>query len=157
MVAIEFVEFQPGDEIAVHQLVINVFDRFVAPDFSPEGCQTFINYVEPERIGERVAAGTDHIFLAQEGEKLVGALSIRNMDHISLLFVDPAFHGRVIARGLYQYALNILKPASNGIDKMTVHSSPYAVKIYEKLGFVSLGEMREENGIKFVPMEADLP
>ena len=35
---------------------------------------------------------------------------------------------------------------------MTVHSSPYAVEVYRRFGFVPLGGEREENGIRYTPM-----
>ncbi len=38
------------------------------------------------------------------------------------------------------------------IDKITVHSSPYAVDVYKKLGFVQTGEKQENDGIIYVPM-----
>jgi len=37
-------------------------------------------------------------------------------------------------------------------EKITVNSSPYAVKIYEKLGFVPDGNEQMVDGIRFTPM-----
>jgi len=42
-----------------------------------------------------------------------------------------------------------LKPDVNVID---VHSSPYAVPIYEKLGFVKVSDEQTVNGMTFTPM-----
>ena len=40
------------------------------------------------------------------------------------------------------------------VEQITVNSSPYAVKVYEHLGFAKTGEQREsENGIVFTPMK----
>ncbi|WP_460645598.1 GNAT family N-acetyltransferase [Lacrimispora brassicae] len=36
---------------------------------------------------------------------------------------------------------------------MTVNSSPYAVEIYHKLGFVDTDTEQLVNGIRFIPME----
>ncbi|MEW6034400.1 MAG: GNAT family N-acetyltransferase [Chloroflexota bacterium] len=39
------------------------------------------------------------------------------------------------------------------LDYIDVHSSPYAVEIYEKLGFTCTGIEQEINGIGFAPMK----
>ena len=39
------------------------------------------------------------------------------------------------------------------VKRVTVNSSPYAVCVYERLGFVKTGEQQEQNGIIYVPME----
>lgn len=36
---------------------------------------------------------------------------------------------------------------------MTVNSSPYAVPVYEKLGFHATGSEQTVNGLRFTPME----
>jgi predicted GNAT family N-acyltransferase len=42
------------------------------------------------------------------------------------------------------------------IQKITVNSSPNAIKAYVKMGFKSEGEEQCINGINFVPMSLDL-
>lgn len=39
------------------------------------------------------------------------------------------------------------------IKGLTVNSSPYAVEIYKRLGFVSTDVMQEKDGIIFIPMK----
>ena len=37
--------------------------------------------------------------------------------------------------------------------RMTANSSPYAVEIYQKLGFHALSEEQKRDGIRFTPMK----
>jgi predicted GNAT family N-acyltransferase len=38
------------------------------------------------------------------------------------------------------------------LEAITVHSCPWAVGVYERLGFVPLGPEQEQDGIRFVEM-----
>jgi predicted GNAT family N-acyltransferase len=40
----------------------------------------------------------------------------------------------------------------NQAERITVKSSPYAVEIYEKMGFEKVGDEQEIHGIRFIPM-----
>lgn len=57
-------------------------------------------------------------------------------------------HGQGIGRCLWNTVL-----AENTSPVITVHSSLYAVDVYKKFGFVVTGEIQEDEGIKYVPME----
>jgi len=46
--------------------------------------------------------------------------------------------------------------ASPPVSKLTVHLSPYAERIYRKMGFNQIGDLTTEHGITYVPMELDL-
>ena len=48
--------------------------------------------------------------------------------------------------------IRILDYLSN-LDKFYVHASPYSIPVYKKMGFIETGNMMEENGIKYLPME----
>ena len=43
------------------------------------------------------------------------------------------------------------------LAEITVNSSPYAVLIYERLGFVVQNEEMVKNGIRFIPMKRVIP
>ncbi len=146
----------PGESQAVCEVVIRTFNEFVAPGYSAEGLSSFYQYVTPEALEKRLFEG--HFILVAfdtEAKTIVGAIEVRNHNHISLLFVDKAYHRQRIARQLFGRALNNcyrwspIRAMSEGI---TVNSSPYAVPIYEKLGFKKTGDEQVKNGIRFVPM-----
>jgi len=56
-------------------------------------------------------------------------------------------HQKGIGRKLFEYALE----KSTG-NKITVNSSPYAVEVYKKLGFVPNSGEQVVDGIRFTPM-----
>lgn len=68
--------------------------------------------------------------------------------HVALFFVKGACHGRGIGRRLWNALLE-----DSAADTVTVHSSRFAVPVYEKLGFVRLGPECETDDIRYVPMQ----
>ncbi len=146
----------PEDVPQVSALIGRVFDEFVAPDFVPEGVQTFLQYVTPEALLRHFQA--NHFGLvAAEADPIVGMIEVRNNDHVSLLFVDKAFQGQGIARELWRRALDICRSSKPDLSQVTVNSSPFAVPVYLKLGFRAQGGRQVKNGIEFYPMVIDLP
>lgn len=144
-----------GEEDEVSDLINRVFDDFIAPGYSPDGVQEFRKYVQAEAIKQR--SETDHFLLvAIAAEKIVGVIEIRANEHLSLLFVDSEFQGRKISRELLHRALDICRYHQPDLTQMTVNSSPYAVPIYERLGFDPTGPEEVLNGIRFVPMILNL-
>jgi GNAT superfamily N-acetyltransferase len=135
---------------------MKVFDKFVAPDYVAQGRRTFQEYVASAKIRERYDGGADRVWTAKAGPELVGVIALREEKHISLLFVAEAWQRRGIARGLVGRAIRELETRPGAARQLTVNSAPYAVTVYEKLGFQKLGAEQERDGIRFVPMKADL-
>lgn len=135
----------------VSGLVARVFDQFVAPDYAPEGVREFHRYIQPSAFEMR--AQKDHFSLvALAQDRIVGMIEMRGYDHISLLFVDSAYQRRGIARELLRLALEVCQANAPGLAVITVNASPYALPVYEKLGFFQAGERQVKNGIGFIPM-----
>lgn len=63
-------------------------------------------------------------------------------------YVDGKYHRQGIGKRLYQIARS-----RNNSNKMTVNSSPYAVPVYHKLGFIDTDTEQVVNGLRFIPME----
>ncbi len=53
-------------------------------------------------------------------------------------------------------SIEICKRRKPDINKLTVNSSPNAVKAYRKMGFKGIRDERVVNGICFIPMEFSL-
>lgn len=125
------------------ELVWAVFRRFEAPEYSAQGIETFYAYIQNmEQVKTLVTYGA-----YRDGE-LAGVLALRG-DHISLFFVREKVQGRGIGKTLFRYA------AARAGRPMTVHSSPYAVDIYRRLGFVPTAEEQVEDGIRYTPMRLE--
>jgi predicted GNAT family N-acyltransferase len=146
---------QAGEESAVCDLVARVFEEFVEPGFSPEGVKEFLGYAEPEALARR-ARDNHFVLVAVAGDEIVGMIEVRNQDHVSLLFVDARVHRRGIGRELLQRALDICLNSKPNLQQVEVNSSPYAVPVYERLGFRQVGPERVKNGIRFIPMVLEL-
>lgn len=135
----------------VCRLVNAVFDQYEAPDYSEEGSAEFRKYNRPEEMIRR--SGVDHfVLVAVEGEKIIGMIEIRNNRHISMLFVASDFHGQGIGRQLWKRAFQKSRDANPDVQVFTVNSSPYAVPIYEKLGFCQASPEQIHDGLRFIPM-----
>jgi GNAT superfamily N-acetyltransferase len=150
-ILITYSPMQPGQEAAVCELILRVFDQFVAPGCTAEGEAEFRRYVEPEALAERAQAG--HLVLvAVAGDEIVGAIEMRGCEHLSLLFVDPRYHGRGIGRALWTQALERCRQLKPDLQRISVNSSTYAVPFYRALGFRPDGPEQVRDGIRFVPM-----
>lgn len=123
-------------------LVNRVFLQFEAPDYPPEGVATFQAFLHDEAA---VSALT--FYGAFVDDQLVGVLATRGNSHIALFFVEPCFQRQGIGRALFVAARDACRA-----DVMTVHSSPYAVEIYRRLGFHALSGEQQNDGIRFTPM-----
>lgn len=137
------------------KLAWDTFVSFDAPDYSREGIENFRKFVNDEMLRNMFLAGHYQLFVATEGERYVGMLSLREKKHISLLFVDEMYHRHGIASALLtfvcKYALT-----EEGVEKLTVNSSPYAVGFYHKKGFRDLQSETVADGIRYTPMELTL-
>lgn len=125
-------------------LVWKVFLEFEAPEYAQEGIDEFKRTID--RQAENM---TFEMCGAFEKDELLGVIATRNEGcHIALFFVKTEYHGRQIGRKLFEH---IVPLCDNGF--MTVNSSPYAAKIYRKLGFADTAAEQQTNGIRYVPMK----
>lgn len=144
--------FEFGQENEIHQLVKTVFDEFVAPDYSAEGVDFFYDWITPESILKRQQEERK-ILVALVDSKIVGIIELRNLNHISLLFVDKAYHRMGIASSLFKEAVFKILNCNPLIENIYVFSSPYAIPMYTKMGFIKTDSLQIKHGIKYLPMQ----
>lgn len=145
-------EMNADDIVNISGLVRRVFDEFVGCGYSDKGNGVFYDYISPGAMTQRLCAGNIFFLDYREG-KPAGMIEVRDNNHISLFFVETAFHGRGVGGALFREILLKIGRHTNFIE---VNSSPYAVEIYRKLGFSETGPETEKNGIIFVPMRREL-
>lgn len=146
---------KPGEEVAVCDLIIRVFNEFVAPEYSLEGVQEFLRYVEPDLLSKR--SKVNHfVIVAVAQDRVVGVVEVRDNDHISLFFVDNQFHQIGIGKALMGKALEICRKDKPYVSHVSVNSSLYAVPIYEKLGFHQSEPRQIRDGMVILPMVLEL-
>ena len=125
-------------------LVWKVFSDYEAIHYTEDGKRAFHSAIHSEDYLDTLTA-----YGAYEGRELVGIIATRNGgSHLALFFVAGDYQRKGIGRSLWNTVL-----AENTSPIITVHSSVYAVPVYDKLGFVITGERQESDGIQFVPME----
>lgn len=145
-----------GDEVeSAMALALEVFLQFEAPDYAPEGVETFKrDIVENPEYLEKARQGVCPIYGAFDGDKIVALMGMRsNKTHINLVFTKKAYHRRGIARAIFAYLLEDVRKEDPTLQALTLNSSPYGSPFYLAIGFVPLGEEQEINGIRFTPMK----
>lgn len=133
-------------------LAWKTFLRFEADVYSPEGVKNFENFITDSTLYRMFVMGAYQMFVAVEHGRLVGMITLRDTTHISLLFVDEAYHRQGIGRGLIGYLADYLR-TEVGAGRVTVNSSPYGVEFYHKMGFRDIRPEETKDGIIYTPME----
>lgn len=139
-------ELEKTEYPAALQLALKVFMEYEAPDYSEEGIGTFQKLMsDNDYIAEIRCYGAFDV----AENKLAGMIATRSEGkHITLFFVDSKHHRRGIGKELMRL---VVRDSQSG--RLTVNSSPYAVKVYKKLGFSPTGPEEISDGIRFTRME----
>lgn len=125
-------------------LIWKVFCDYEAVNYPETGKQAFWEAIHSEEYLNMLNA-----YGAYEEENLSGIIATRNEgSHLALFFVDGKYHNQGIGKSLWNAVL-----AENTSPTITVHSSLFAVEVYRKLGFIQTGDVQEDAGIQYVPME----
>ena len=134
-------------------LVNAVFSEFVAVDYSEQGNKSFEDYlrVKYDEVSSDMETGHKKLWGYYQNGEIIGVIATRDISHIALMFVDKRHHRQGIARQLLNNVLAEINDSA-GIAQMTVNSSPYAVMIYERLGFTKTDGPQEKGGIIYIPM-----
>jgi len=134
------------------ELAYRVFLKYEAMEYGEEGIRNFAEFVTDEALKKMFLIGEYLLFVALDGDRIVGLISLRSGNHISLLFVDEEYHrrgiGSLLVRNLQNYLLQ-----NSRYEKMTVFASPYGIPFYHRIGFRDTGNQTKRDGIIFTPME----
>lgn len=90
--------------------------------------------------------------VALDDGNIIGAGSVRNRNHLSLLFVDEAYHCRGVGSMILGKLCDFLRTEA-GERYMSLQAAPYAVNFYRKQGFRAVRPEMEFSGIRVTPME----
>ena len=125
-------------------LIWQTFLQFEAPDYSEEGVKSFQEFIENKEIVK-----TLEFWGAYDEERLKGVIATNeNRKHICCFFVKAQYQRQGIGRKLW----NFLRENSSS-KTITVNSSPYAVPVYHKLGFIDTDTEQLSDGIRYIPMK----
>ena len=104
-----------------------------------------------DRMGEG-DTGVVKLMVALDGGNIIGAGSVRNGNHLSLLFVDEAYHCRGVGSMILGKLCDFLRTEA-GERYMSLQAAPCAVNFYRKQGFRAVRPEMEFSGIRVTPME----
>lgn len=133
-------------------LIWEVFQKFEAPEYDEMGVQVFRHFITYSSMVEKIDKGEMIFWGCYLNNYLVGVIAVRFGRHISLLFVRERFHRLGVAKKLMGVALDFVQCHHPEAPAVTVNSSPYAVEIYRRMGFQTLGGEQKKDGIRFTPM-----
>ena len=137
-----------GDAMA---LVWRVFLRFESDVYTAEGVDNFYKFITDDVLYMMFKQGEYRVFGCFDDDEIRGVISVRNKNHISLLFVDEQYQHQGIAAALMRHLCNFLLTEAGQVYT-TVNSSPYATGFYHKMGFEDTATEQRSNGIIFTPM-----
>lgn len=128
------------------------FLKFEAKDYGMEGVDSFRNFISDPLLRRMFLLGTYHMYVATHNEKIIGMVSLRDKNHISLLFVDETYHRRGIGRRLID-TIGAFSKTEYGKNDITVNAAPYGFGFYKKIGFFSTSPLINNDGIKYISMK----
>jgi ribosomal protein S18 acetylase RimI-like enzyme len=152
---VEIIQLQTDGIKNALDLVWEVFEEFEAPDYSTEGIEEFRKFISYDSITDQFIKGKLIFWGCRDKDELTGVIATRGISHICMLFVKKEYHRRGIARRLFHTVEENCKSQDN-ISCITVNSSPYAIEVYHRLGFVDTDKEQTVNGIRFTPMSYSL-
>ena len=138
--------------IPAMDMVWRTFLKFEGDEYSEEGIRNFYDFITDTELYRAFLDGRYQMMVALDGEKIIGAASVRNRNHLSLLFVDEMYHRQGVGQTLMERMCHYLQ-YEVGEKFMSLKAAPYAVAFYQKIGFRVLGAEQEYSGIRVTPME----
>ena len=147
MFKIERAKINDIEEIS--DLVKRIYLKYNSKIDSEEGINNILTFMSKENMRLRFYIEGALILVARDkNNKIVGAIELKNFEHISLFFVDDKYFKFGIGKKLFEEVKNILK-----LEKYSVNASDYALEFYKKLGFIQITDsIKIEKGVHFYPM-----
>jgi predicted GNAT family N-acyltransferase len=154
-IEIKITELNERDVSEAWDLVREVFDTCVAPDYSKEGNEKYYSFVNLEYI-KNWKKENRICLVAKLDSKIMGIIDLKDTNHLTMFFVNTKLQNNGIGRKLLSEAIIKCKTINPSLTYFEVNSSPFAVKIYENLGFIKQSEEQEQFGIRYTPMKMEI-
>lgn len=138
-------------EDAMH-LAYRVFMKYESEEYGAFGTENFLEFISCQELRKMFLIGEYQMIVAKFQGEVVGMISLRSGNHISLLFVDSAYHRCGIASQLMNAMIAYLKNENRYRD-ITVNASPYGIPFYKNYGFFETDQQIKKDGIIFTPMK----
>ena len=134
------------------KMIWRTFLKYEGTEYTKEGIRNFFDFITDDELYTAFLKGSYQMMVAVDGNKIIGAGTIRNGNHLSLLFVDEDYHCRGVGRAIMDSLCRYLKEEA-GERYMSLKAAPYAVDFYHRLGFRTVKPEEEYSGIRVTEME----
>lgn len=138
--------------IETMNMIWKTFLKYEGNDYTEEGVRNFYEFITDIELYQAFLQGKYQLLLALDGQKIIGAGSLRNVNHLSLLFVDEQYHRQGVGSALMNCLCEYLRTEA-GERYMSLKSAPYAVDFYKKMGFKQVRPEEHYSGIRVTSME----
>lgn len=143
---------EKDDWIETMDMIWKTFLKFEGTDYSEEGIRNFYEFITDIDLYSAFLQGKYRMLIALDGDRVIGAGSLRNVNHLSLLFVDEQYHRQGVGSALMDRLCQYLR-SEVGERYMSLKAAPYAVEFYKKLGFRQVRPEEVYSGIRVTSME----
>lgn len=133
------------------KMIWRTFLEYDGKDYTEEGIRNFFDFITDDDLYVSFLQGNYQMMVALSGGEVIGAGSIRSRNHLSLLFVDGAYHRRGIGSAIMTRLCDYLQQEA-GERYISLKAAPYAVGFYRKLGFTTVRPEEEISGIRVTSM-----
>lgn len=134
------------------EMIWRTFLLYEGKEYPEKGVQHFFDFITGFELYEAFLEGEYLLMVALDGDRLIGAGTVRDRNHLSLLFVDDAYHRLGVGSSILKKLCDYLKTES-GERYMSLEAAPEAVNFYRKQGFRTVRPQMEISGIRLTPME----
>lgn len=132
-------------------MIWRTFLQYDGKDYTQEGIRNFFDFITDEELHTAFLRGEYQMMVALEKGRIIGVGSLRNRNHLSLLFVDGAYHRMGVGSTILIRLCNYLEQEM-GERYMSLKAAPYAVEFYRKQGFRIVRPEEEYSGIRVTSM-----
>ena len=134
------------------KMIWRTFLKYEGKDYTEEGIRNFFDFITDDDLYVAFLKGDYQMMVAVESSRIIGAGTIRNKNHLSLLFVDEEYQRKGIGKAIINGLCRYLKEEA-GERCMSLKAAPYAVGFYHRLGFYTVKPEEEYSGIRVTAME----
>lgn len=143
---------KPEEWAPAMKMIWKTFLKYEGKEYSEEGIRNFFEFITDDDLYVSFLKGDYQMMVALEEERVIGAASVRNYNHLSLLFVDEEYHHRGVGSRLMMRMCDYLKREA-GEKYVSLYAAPCAVNFYRKLGFRIVRPEGEYSGVRVISME----
>ncbi|WP_251208902.1 GNAT family N-acetyltransferase [Acetatifactor aquisgranensis] len=134
------------------EMIWRTFLQYEGKEYPREGVEHFFDFITGFGLYESFLEGKYRLMVAVDDDRIIGAGTVRDKNHLSLLFVDAAYHYRGVGSSILKKLCDYLKNEA-GERYMSLEAASAAVNFYRKQGFRAVRPEMEISGIRLTPME----